>query len=235
MTDPATPAPSPEPMAPLSLEERARAAGLAMLSLHAGDVAALSVERDRLASEVETLRSQLAAAQRERDVAARHYDAASERRAKAEAERDEARRERDEARAGYDLAMQDLAAEIGRTRAGIEAERDDLMARLEKSRAERFADDIWDVLEEECGAARAGEARQRGIFRRYLLGQLESGGLAEFRFMGSLGWGGKVYVDRTTCRVGCYSEDETPERRKAIDSANARLAALRSALTGKGS
>lgn len=57
MTDPATPAPSPEPMAPLSLEERARAAGLAMLSLHAGDVAALSAERDRLASEVETLRS----------------------------------------------------------------------------------------------------------------------------------------------------------------------------------
>lgn len=63
MTDPATPAPSPEPMAPLSLEERARAAGLAMLSLHAGDVAALSAERDRLASEVETLRSRLAAAQ----------------------------------------------------------------------------------------------------------------------------------------------------------------------------
>ena len=90
MTDPATPAPSPEPMAPLSLEERARAAGLAMLSLHAGDVAALSVERDRLASEVETLRSQLAAAMAN---AAETMHAARMVEAEAIRERDEARRQ----------------------------------------------------------------------------------------------------------------------------------------------
>ena len=116
MTDPATPAPSPEPMAPLSSEERARAAGLAMLSLHAGDVAALSVERDRLASEVETLRSQLAAAMAnaaETMHAARMVEA-------------EAIRERDEARARADS--------LDLTNTLLHGHRADALARLEKAR-----------------------------------------------------------------------------------------------------
>lgn len=50
----------------------------------------------------------------------------------------------------------------------------------------------------------------------------------EFRFVGSLGFGGKVWStsrDRPAY-VNCYSEDETPERLKVIEQANARLAAL---------
>lgn len=48
----------------------------------------------------------------------------------------------------------------------------------------------------------------------------------EYRFMGSLGFGGKVWSNRGRLYVTCYPEDRTPERQAAIDWANARLATL---------
>jgi hypothetical protein len=43
----------------------------------------------------------------------------------------------------------------------------------------------------------------------------------EFRFMGTLGFGGKYY--RRENRVSCYREDETPLRRQIIERLNAEL------------
>lgn len=51
----------------------------------------------------------------------------------------------------------------------------------------------------------------------------------EWRFQGSLGFGGKFRSTPTLhCRVDCYPEDETPARRETITKANAALEALRS-------
>lgn len=47
----------------------------------------------------------------------------------------------------------------------------------------------------------------------------------EWRFQGSLGFGGKFRYPRMT--VDCYAEDETPERLAAIRVANERLAVLK--------
>jgi hypothetical protein len=53
----------------------------------------------------------------------------------------------------------------------------------------------------------------------------------EWRFGGTLGFGGKLHVNSlgSGLRVSCYPEDETPERRDAIDRVNAELARLVSA------
>lgn len=51
-------------------------------------------------------------------------------------------------------------------------------------------------------------------------------GCKEFRFQGSLGFGGKLYVEPRGLRVSCYREDETPERNETIEKTNAALAAL---------
>lgn len=51
----------------------------------------------------------------------------------------------------------------------------------------------------------------------------------EYRFCGALGFGGKFRNNGNndnTPYVDCYQEDETPERRKMIERANTRLAAL---------
>lgn len=51
----------------------------------------------------------------------------------------------------------------------------------------------------------------------------------EYRFMGSLGLGGKFRNNGNhdnTPYVDCYREDETPERLKAIEATNAALAEL---------
>lgn len=57
---------------------------------------------------------------------------------------------------------------------------------------------------------------------------LENYPATEWRFQGHLGFGGKFYTRHDLhCSVGCYPEDETPERRKIITRANEQLEALR--------
>ena len=48
----------------------------------------------------------------------------------------------------------------------------------------------------------------------------------EFRFCGSLGFGGKFWVNDGRFYVNCYREDETPKRRKVIEKANEKLALI---------
>jgi hypothetical protein len=84
------------------------------------------------------------------------------------------------------------------------------------------ADAVWSILVEEAGA----REDQRDEFVGYIVTPSQFG--HEFRFMGSLASGGKLYSysPRHGFYVGCYPEDRTPERSAAIDRANARLTAL---------
>jgi hypothetical protein len=49
-------------------------------------------------------------------------------------------------------------------------------------------------------------------------------GCREWRFCGSLGFGGKYRSGRNT--IDCYREDETPERLKIIEGVNRELSLL---------
>jgi len=49
----------------------------------------------------------------------------------------------------------------------------------------------------------------------------------EYRFIGSLGFGGKFWDNNGRFYVSCYQEDETEPRRQAIEKANSKLAEIR--------
>lgn len=55
---------------------------------------------------------------------------------------------------------------------------------------------------------------------------LQEFGRLEYRFQGSLGFGGKLWMNRDWY-VSCYPEDQTPERDTAVTAANAALDELR--------
>jgi hypothetical protein len=77
---------------------------------------------------------------------------------------------------------------------------------------------IWDLLIREAGASE----HQRLEFL-----QLATSGLTEFRFQGTLGFGGKFYGTRDKWRIACYREDETPERLAVIKVVNGELEIMR--------
>lgn len=84
-----------------------------------------------------------------------------------------------------------------------------------------FYSKAWDVLVQ-FGQV-PNRPYERESFVRYFL---ERG--TEWRFGGSLGFGGKFWADTLGKRhyITCYPEDSTPEREKLIREVNARLAAL---------
>ncbi len=82
--------------------------------------------------------------------------------------------------------------------------------------SESTAGRVWTILVEECGASED----DRGAF----VSNAGTRGVTEWRFQGSLGFGGKFYANSVDeFRVSCYPEDETPARARKIASANARL------------
>jgi hypothetical protein len=89
-----------------------------------------------------------------------------------------------------------------------------------------LANEIFDVLVEECGAREESSGHGREAFVHWLSGEHYGN---EFRFMGALGWGGKFWIeDGLTPRfsVSNYREDETPERLRMMAAANRRLAEM---------
>lgn len=83
------------------------------------------------------------------------------------------------------------------------------------------ANRVWDVLVEIAGA-RVGE---RDAFVRYLTEEVSHG--HEYRFMGHLGFGGKLHYSRTRgAWVGYYPEDRTEERDVLMGRVNAKLAEM---------
>lgn len=79
---------------------------------------------------------------------------------------------------------------------------------------------IYDILVFRVGAHPA----DRDAFVFHL-----TDGREEWRFQGSLGFGGKLYVEPRRWRVGCYREDLTPERERVIGVTNAALDGCRAA------
>lgn len=85
------------------------------------------------------------------------------------------------------------------------------------------AEDLWKVIEKHCGAAEG----MKTDFIRDAKEALDRHERMEYRFKGSLGFGGKLWLDMDgRARVSCYSEDETPERVAAMAAANKMLQRL---------
>lgn len=84
-------------------------------------------------------------------------------------------------------------------------------------------EEIWEILKRCCGAS----DHWRDNFIMTAKNHLAEGHSLEYRFRGSLGFGGKVWIEEgREPRVTCYPEDETPARRVMIDAANAELLQL---------
>jgi len=77
---------------------------------------------------------------------------------------------------------------------------------------------IWDILVQEAGAS------NRIYDRDDFVSHVMSGEWIEYRFIGNLGFGGKVWNNCGRVYVTCYSESETPERLDIIERTNKLLA-----------
>lgn len=82
---------------------------------------------------------------------------------------------------------------------------------------------VYDRLIEVCGA----DERLRPSFIGYMGSATDH---HEFRFQGSLGFGGKFHRSIGKCWVSCYREDETPERVAAIVVMNEWIKAQRASV-----
>jgi hypothetical protein len=82
------------------------------------------------------------------------------------------------------------------------------------------ANQIYSILEEECGASKYGHDRFEFVV------QMCDRDCTEFRFQGFLGFGGKLYRSYDKVYVGYYPEDETSDRKIAADKANKRIETL---------
>lgn len=84
-----------------------------------------------------------------------------------------------------------------------------------------YAHKVWDILYEECHAAESDR-------EAYVIHCTVQGWPREWRFMGALGFGGKIRcrgVDRFTY-VDYYPEDRTDDRDAMVRRANDRLLKL---------
>lgn len=83
---------------------------------------------------------------------------------------------------------------------------------------EQQARDVYAILVTEAGARGGSDLDS---FVLHFAGENPTN---EWRFCGSLGFGGKFRFPRMT--VDCYPEDETAERRSTIEKTNAKLREL---------
>ncbi len=83
---------------------------------------------------------------------------------------------------------------------------------------EHQANSIYDILASTCGATE--------YWRADFIHHATNNDTLEYRFQGSLGFGGKVFIERRGVRVSCYSEDRNPERELVIFKANGLLRKL---------
>jgi hypothetical protein len=84
------------------------------------------------------------------------------------------------------------------------------------------ANQIYDVLLANCGPFPSYS--NRDSFVREFTAKNHT---KEWRFIGTLGFGGKFWDNNGKYYVSCYSEDETPERTRTIAVVNAKLAAIK--------
>lgn len=93
------------------------------------------------------------------------------------------------------------------------------MTRDTEAVSEAEANAVWDALVTYVGAYDSSNNRYDFVVSQ------TTGFVSEYRFGGSLGFGGKVYRTdaRGRWRVSMYREDETPERLHAMALANEAL------------
>jgi hypothetical protein len=87
----------------------------------------------------------------------------------------------------------------------------------------QFWNSIYDILHNQLEAS---EGYRRSFVESHL--ERPMSGVSEWRFGGTLGFGGKFWVNDGRMYVQCYREDETPRRLADIETANA---AIQEALT----
>jgi hypothetical protein len=85
----------------------------------------------------------------------------------------------------------------------------------------RLAREIYKLLVSLAGADDREDVRER--FVSYLTEDENP----EWRFCGSLGFGGKFHASNSKWWVSCYREDETPERLEVIRKLNKALEVLK--------
>lgn len=73
---------------------------------------------------------------------------------------------------------------------------------------------LYDILIAECDATE--------YWRQNFVGSM-SDGCREYRFGGSLGFGGKLRNNSNGVYVDCYQENITPEREKDMKAANIKI------------
>ena len=78
---------------------------------------------------------------------------------------------------------------------------------------------VYEILIKDCGA----NQEQRLNFLAYMT---NSDLPLEWRFIGKLGFGGKLYKQGKKMYVSCYPEDLNPERQEIINSVNEKLKAI---------
>ncbi len=85
-------------------------------------------------------------------------------------------------------------------------------------------DAIYDILIRTCGASDHADSRCQFVYNAERFSYPRT---FEFRFQGSLGFGGKVWLyNGDYPYVNCYREDQTPKRKKAIAQADQALREL---------
>lgn len=88
-----------------------------------------------------------------------------------------------------------------------------------------FARQVYAILVRLAGASNDEHTRDYFVFH-----QTRERPPTEWRFMGDLGFGGKLYRNGFNpdqpLYVTCYPEDETPERKKTIEKTNRALREL---------
>lgn len=92
--------------------------------------------------------------------------------------------------------------------------------------------DVYDILVKIAGAT--DDENNRSQWHHFWN---ERDQYHEYRFIGSLGFGGKFYCDGRGAgwRVDCYPEHATPLRQTIIQNTNSALATLEADETGKAS
>lgn len=83
-----------------------------------------------------------------------------------------------------------------------------------KPLTDEHAKAVYQILIDECGAQASDPL---GFVSEFTSDEP----CMEWRFQGSLGFGGKFRYPRMS--VDCYREDETPQRLKSIEATNKRL------------
>lgn len=83
---------------------------------------------------------------------------------------------------------------------------------------------IYDILVRVCGASGHAQDREAFLWAAYEWGPSMT---FEWRFQGSLGFGGKVWLYNSDVPyVNCYPEDSNPSREQSVKKANEELTEL---------